>query len=114
MRGAIEQSMRVHPRARLADPAAAQRRAAGSSLLEIAFLGLGWFFSGRPFMGILMFSLGTVYLTVVYVVLAVASNTGPFPYLLAIYVTMIVLSGLGCYRSYLRDTRLGAGTEIGG
>jgi hypothetical protein len=114
MRGAIQQSMRVHPRARVSDPALAQRRAAGSSLLEVAFLGLGWFFSGRPFIGILMFSLGTIYLTVVYVVVAVAGNTGPFPYLLAIYVSMIVLSGLSCYRSYLRDTRLGTGTEVGG
>jgi cbb3-type cytochrome oxidase subunit 1 len=107
MRGAIQHSVRVHPRARTGNPAEAQRRAIGASLLEFVFLGLGWFFSGRPFIGILMFSLGTVYLTIVYVVLAVASNSSPFPYLLAIYAAMTLLSAVGCYRSYVRDVRTG-------
>jgi cytochrome c oxidase cbb3-type subunit 1 len=111
MRGAILQSVRVHPRARLADPGAAQRRAVGSSLMEFIFLGLGWFFSGRPFIGILMFSLGAIYLTVVYVVIATAGNGGPFPYLLAAYVSMLLLSAIGCYSSYMRDVKLDAETS---
>jgi hypothetical protein len=111
MSGAIRQSVRIHPRARAADLATAQRRAIGSSLMEVIFLGLGWFFSGRPFVGIMMFSLGAIYLTVAYVVVAIAGNSGPFPYLIAAYAAMIVLSGLGCYRSYMSDSRLGS--EVG-
>ena len=88
------------------------RRAILSSCMEALFLGLGWFFSGRPFIGILMFSLGTGYLTVVYVVLAVAGNSGPFPVLLAIYAAMIILSGTGCYRSYVRDMRLSTEASV--
>ncbi|MEO8286436.1 MAG: cbb3-type cytochrome c oxidase subunit I [Chloroflexota bacterium] len=109
---ALQQSVRIHPRARIADPAASQRRALLSLVLEACFLGLGWFFSGRPFIGIMMFSLGTIYLTIVYVVVAIAGNSGPFLTLLAIYVGLLILSGFACYRTYVRDSRLG--TQVGG
>jgi cytochrome c oxidase cbb3-type subunit 1 len=103
MSGAIRQSIRVHPRARMSDRAAAQRRGIGSALLELIFLGLGWFFSGRPFMGILMFSLGTGYVSIAFVVLAIAENTAPAPYLLAIYAVLLLLSAGAVYRTYMRD-----------
>jgi hypothetical protein len=101
MAGALRSSVRVHPRARVATTAAAYRRALGSALLEVVFPGLGWFFSGRPFIGIMMFSIGTIYLTVVYVVVALAGNTGPFLALVLVYVAMVLVSGMACYRTYL-------------
>jgi hypothetical protein len=67
----------------------------------VVFPGLGWFFSGRPFIGIMMFSIGTIYLTVVYVVVALAGNTGPFLALVLVYVAMVLVSGMACYRTYL-------------
>lgn len=106
MRDAIRHNVRVHPRARTTNPGVAQRRGLGAGCMELVFLGIGWFFSGRPFIGILMFSLGAIYLTVVYVVIAIA-GVGAFPVLGAIYIAMLLLSGLGCYRSYVRDAALG-------
>jgi hypothetical protein len=47
----------------------------------------------------------------VYVVIAAAGNGGPFPYLLAIYVAMLLLSAVGCYRSYMSDMRLSSETS---
>ena len=103
MSGATRQSVRVHPRARMSDRPAAQRRALASVVLEMLFLGLGWFYSGRPFIGILMFSLGTGYVSIAFVVLAIAENTGPVPVLLAVYVSLLLLSAWGVYRTYMRD-----------
>jgi hypothetical protein len=101
MSHALRSGVRVHPRARTDSAAVANRRAIGSALLECIFPGLGWFFSGRPFIGIMMFSLGTVYLTIVYVVVAIAANTGPALALLLVYLAMVLVSGAMCYRTYL-------------
>ena len=105
MAGAIRQSIRVHPRARVASPALAQRRAITSAFMECIFPGLGWFFSGRPFMGTMMFSLGTIFLTVVYVVIAFAGNGGPFLTLGIIYLAIIFLSATFCYRTYVSSMK---------
>jgi hypothetical protein len=40
------------------------------------------------------------------VVLAVAGGANLIPPLLVPYFTIPLLSGIGCYRSYLRDARL--------
>lgn len=105
MSAAIRASVRVHPRARTSSPALAFRRAITASVMECIFPGLGWFFSGRPFMGILMFSLGTAYLTIVYVVVAFAGNAGPFLTLIIIYLVIILSSALACYRTYFTSLR---------
>lgn len=105
MAGAIKYSVKVHPRARVSSPALAQRRALTSALMECIFPGLGWFFSGRPFIGILMFSLGTIFLTVVYVVIAIAGNGGPFLALALTYLAIILCSGFACYRTYMTSLR---------
>ncbi|MGA7732818.1 MAG: cbb3-type cytochrome c oxidase subunit I [Chloroflexia bacterium] len=105
MAGALRSSVRVHPRARADSPAVAGRRAIASALLECVFPGLGWFFSGRPFIGIMMFSLGTIYLTIVYVVVAIAGNTGPFLALVLVYLAMVLASGATCYRTYVSSLR---------
>jgi hypothetical protein len=111
MRGAGRQSVRVHPRALTPDPVAAQRRGLAAFLLEalgggLGFMGMGWIYSGRPFVGIMMLgSWGGGFWTFVYVVLAVAGGDQLLPVLLIPYFTLPVLSGIGCYRSYMRDTR---------
>jgi hypothetical protein len=106
MAAAIHQSVRAHPRARFSDPSQVQRRGLVSALLECVFPGLGWFFSGRPFIGIIMFSLGTAYLTLVYIVIAVAASGGPFPVLAGLYIATVLSSSVLCYRSYLSDSRV--------
>jgi hypothetical protein len=105
MSDAIRFSVRVHPRARAASPAQAQRRALTSAVMECIFPGLGWFFSGRPFIGTMMFSLGTIYLTIVYVVIAIAGNAGPFLTLGILYLAIILLSGAASYRTYLSSIK---------
>lgn len=105
MAGAIRYSVRVHPRARAASTSEANRRALISAVMECIFPGLGWFFSGRPFIGILMFSLGTLYLTIVYVVVAIAGNSGPLLTLLFIYILIALASGAASYRTYVSSMK---------
>ncbi len=105
MASALRTSVRVHPRARTDSPVVALRRGIASALLECVFLGLGWFYSGRPFIGIMMFSIGTIYLTIVYVVIAIAGNGGPFLSLGLIYLSMVLASAITCYRTYLFSVR---------
>lgn len=105
MAGALRYSVRVHPRARVASSTLAQRRAIASAFMECIFPGFGWFFSGRPFIGTMMFSIGTIFLTVVYVVIAIAGNAGPFLTLGVIYLVIILLSGVACYRTYISAIR---------
>ena len=103
MSGALRQSVRVHARARMDSRPAAQRRGLVSVVLEIIFLGLGWFFSGRPFIGILMFSLGTLYVSIAFVVLGIAGNGGPAPVLITVYILLLLLSAAAVYRTYMRE-----------
>ncbi|MEO5952431.1 MAG: hypothetical protein ABIQ44_08220, partial [Chloroflexia bacterium] len=105
MAAAIRFSVRVHPRARVASPVLAQRRAFTSAFMECIFPGLGWFFSGRPFIGTMLFSIGTIFLTVVYVVIAIAGNGGPFLTLGLIYLAIILSSAASCYRTYITSNR---------
>ena len=56
-------------------------------------------------MGTMMFSLGTIFLTVVYVVIAFAGNGGPFLTLGIIYLAIIFLSATFCYRTYVSSMK---------
>ena len=71
--------------------------------IEIVFLGLGWFFTGRPFIGIMLASLGALYLTIVYVVVGIAGNSDPLGAMLMLYVATLIISSVACYRTYRRD-----------
>jgi cytochrome c oxidase cbb3-type subunit 1 len=107
MRGAAREALRVHPRAVVADPSDAHRRALTSGILEaVGFMGVGWLYSGRPFIGIMLLG-GWIagFLTFMYVVLAVAGGASALPFLLALYYAFTIFSGVACYRSYLRETR---------
>jgi cytochrome c oxidase cbb3-type subunit 1 len=111
MRDAGQQAVRVHPRALPVSWADAQRRALIALATEafgggLGFMGLGWFLSGRPFIGIMVLgSWGGGFWTFAYVVLA-TGGSGLFTTLLVPYFALPILSGIGCYRSYLRDARL--------
>ena len=90
-----------------ANPAEAQRRALTSGIMEaVGFMGVGWLYSGRPFIGIMLLG-GWIagFLTFMYVVLAVAGGASALPYLLALFYTFTILSGVTCYRSYMRASR---------
>jgi hypothetical protein len=103
MGNALRQSLRVHPRARTSEPGIAQRRGLIGAAFEIVFLGLGWFFTGRPFIGIMLASLGALYLTIVYVVVGIAGNSDPLMGMLLAYLGSLLVSSLACYRTYRRD-----------
>lgn len=111
MRNAGKEAVKVHPRALPANPADAQRRAVVAGLVEafgggLGFMGMGWLYSGRPFVGIMLLgSWGGGFWTFVYVVLAVAGGASLIPVLLVPWFGLPVLSGIGCYRSYIRDAR---------
>lgn len=108
---ATKQSVRVHPRALPETPTNAQRKALTTFLFEavggaLGFMGMGWIFSGRPFIGIMLLgSWGGGFWTFVYVVLAVAGGAGLLPFLLVPYFALPVLSGVLAYRSYVQDAR---------
>jgi cytochrome c oxidase cbb3-type subunit 1 len=105
MRAAAGEAIRVHPRALATDPASAQRRALTSGIIEaVGFMGVGWLYSGRPFIGIMLLG-GWIagFLTFMYVVLAVAGGAAALPYMLGLYYTCTIISGVACYRSYLRQ-----------
>jgi hypothetical protein len=100
---ALSNSARIHPRALPSSLGQARFRAILSALFEFVFLGLGWFFSGRPFIGTLMFTLGAFYLTIVYGIFALAGNLGPFLGVLIFYLAMLLFSALWSYTTYMHD-----------
>jgi hypothetical protein len=105
------QYVRVHERALPPNMAEAQRRGLTGLALEVVggalgFMGLGWLLTGRPFIGIMV--LGSWcggFWTTAYVLIAVTDGAPILPFLLIPYFTLPILSGIGCYRSYLRDVR---------
>ena len=106
MRNAGSEAMKVHPRAAADSYAAAQRKALASGLIEaVGLMGIGWLFSGRPFIGIMLLG-GWIsgFLTFMYVVSAIAGGT-VIPYFAIIFYTFTLISGFNCYRSYMRDAR---------
>jgi hypothetical protein len=112
MRNAGRDAVRIHPRALPTSLADAQRRGITAGLMEafggaLGFMGMGWLMSGRPFVGIMALgSWGGGFWTFVYVVLAVAGGASLLPVLLIPWFGLPVLSGIGCYRSYINDARL--------
>lgn len=111
MRGAGQVAVQIHPKAMPPSPAMAHRRALIGSAIEalgggLGFMGMGWIFSGRPFVGIMMLgSWGGVFWTTAYVAWAIVGGTGLMGILLVPWFTLPILSGIGCYRSYMRDAR---------
>ncbi|HEX8598329.1 MAG TPA: cbb3-type cytochrome c oxidase subunit I [Chloroflexia bacterium] len=106
MRDAGKASVRVHPRALSANRGENQRRGLVATALEaVGFLGLGWFYSGRPFIGVMLMSGWVGFLTIIYVVLAILEDASLLATLLLPYVACAILSAIGCYRSYMRDAR---------
>jgi hypothetical protein len=109
---ASREAIRVHNRALPATYAEGQRKALVSGMMEAlggaaGFMGMGWLYSGRPFIGIMLLgSWGGGFWTFAYVVLAVAGGANLIPVLLVPWIVIPVLSGIGCYRSYLRDARM--------
>jgi cytochrome c oxidase cbb3-type subunit 1 len=105
------QALQVHPRALPSDRWGAQKRALGAFFLEalggaLGFLGMGWLFSGRPFIGIMLLgSWAGGFWTFVYVVLAAAGGDSLLPVLLVPYFTLPVLSGISAYRTYIQQAR---------
>ncbi|MBF6613612.1 MAG: cbb3-type cytochrome c oxidase subunit I [Chloroflexi bacterium] len=106
MRSAGQQSVHIHSKALPTSTDVAQRRAAVGLALELLFVGIGWFFSGRPFVGIMALSGAVGYTSVAYVVIAIAGNSALLPFLIGMYYVAALFSALGCYRSYMRDARL--------
>ncbi len=108
---ARRQSVRVHPRALPETRGGAQRKALSTFAFEavggaLGFMGMGWIYSGRPFIGIMLLgSWGGGFWTFVYVVLAVAGGAGLLPFLLIPYFALPFISGLLAYRSYLLHAR---------
>jgi cytochrome c oxidase cbb3-type subunit 1 len=102
MSQALINSSSIHPRALPTSLAQARSRASISALLEIVFLGLGWFFSGRPFIGTLMFTLGAFYLTIVYGVVALLGDAAFLPSAL-VYAALLIFSAFSSYSTYMRD-----------
>jgi hypothetical protein len=106
MRDAGKAAVRVHPRALSTNRAENQRRGLVATALEgVGFLGLGWFYSGRPFIGVMLMSGWVGFLTIIYVVLAILEDGSLIMALLLPYVGFAILSAIGCYRSYMRDAR---------
>lgn len=106
MRDAGKLAVHVHPRALPANRAEAQRKAlTGFGLEAIGMMGLGWFYTGRPFIGIMLMSGWVGFLTILYLVVAIMGNASLLFALLVPYFVLAILSGLGCYRSYMRDAQ---------
>jgi hypothetical protein len=106
MRNAGKASVRVHPRALSGNPGENQRRVLVATGLEaLGFLGLGWFYSGRPFIGVMLMSGWVGFLTIIYVVLAIVGNASLLATLMVPYFAFAIMSAIGCYRSYMRDAR---------
>lgn len=103
---ALRNNSSIHPRAFPTSIGQARSRAVLSALLEFVFLGLGWFFSARPFIGTLMFTLGAFYLTIVYVVIALVGDSAFLPSAL-VYVGLLIFSALSSYNTYMRDASEG-------
>ena len=103
-------AVRVHPRALPNSWPEAQRKALTALGVEavgggLGFMGLGWFLSGRPFIGIMVLgSWGGGFWTFAYVVIA-TGGSGLFTTLLIPYFILPIMSGILCYRTYLRDAR---------
>ena len=103
MRNAGKLAVRVHPSAMPNNLAAAQRKAVLSACLEIV-IGLGWLYSGRPFVGAMLLGFcGGMFWTFAYVVMATSGGAGPLPFLLGLYAAMLLISATGNYRSFMRD-----------
>lgn len=106
IREAARASLRVHPRALSPNRAENQRRGLIATALEaVGFLGLGWFYSGRPFIGVMLMGGWVGFLTIVYVVLAILEDSSLLAALLLPYLLCAMLSAVGCYRSYRRGVR---------
>jgi heme/copper-type cytochrome/quinol oxidase subunit 1 len=111
MRSAGREYLRVHERARPASMSDAYRRAWTGLLMEtvggaFGVIGLGWLMTGRPFIGIMVLgSWGVGFWTMAYVLIAVTNGSLLLPILLIPYFTAPVVSGIGCYRSYIRNAR---------
>ncbi len=106
MRDAGKFAVHVHPKALPVSPGEAQRKAlVGFGLEAIGMMGMGWFYSGRPFIGVMLMSGWVGFLTILYVVLAIMGNASLLFVLLVPYFVLAVFSGIGCYRSYMRDAR---------
>lgn len=106
IRDAGKSAVRVHPRALSGNRAENQRRGLIATALEaVGFLGLGWFYSGRPFIGVMLMSGWVGFLTIIYVVLAIMEDAGLLSALLVPYALCAILSAIGCYRSYMREAR---------
>jgi heme/copper-type cytochrome/quinol oxidase subunit 1 len=111
MSGAGQQATRIHPKAVPTNLDTAHRKALTACLIEAVggaagFLGMGWVFSGRPFVGIMLLgSWAGGFWTFAYVVFAVSGGAQLLPFLMVPYFTIPVLSAIGCYRSYMRDAR---------
>lgn len=112
MRAAVDTALRIHPKALPATLEAAQRRAIVAGLFDalgggLGFMGMGWIYSGRPFIGIMLLgSWGGGFWTLVYVIFAVAGGDQLLPVVLVPYFVLPILSGVACYRSYMRDARV--------
>lgn len=109
-RGRIRQAgkaaVRVHPRALSGNRGENQRRGLIATALEaVGFMGLGWFYSGRPFIGVMLMSGWVGFLTIIYVVLAIVEDASLLAALLFPYIICALLSAAGCYRSYMREAR---------
>jgi cytochrome c oxidase cbb3-type subunit 1 len=111
MAEAGRQYLRIHERALPPNLAEAQRRGLTGLAMEavggaLGLMGLGWLLTGRPFIGIMILgSWGGGFWTMAYVVIAAANGAPLLPFLLIPYFTLPVLSGIGCYRSYMREAR---------
>ncbi|HEY0071164.1 MAG TPA: cbb3-type cytochrome c oxidase subunit I [Chloroflexia bacterium] len=106
VRDAGRASVKVHPRALSPNRGENQRRGLIAAALEaVGFLGLGWFYSGRPFIGVMLMSGWVGFLTIIYVVLAILEDATLLATLLLPYFVCAILSAIGCYRSYMREAR---------
>jgi hypothetical protein len=100
------QAIQVHPRSLPNSPADAQRRALVSSAFElVGFVGLGWMLSGRAFLGILLLTTWGGFWTVVGAAMAITGGLEIPPLFLGLSLIVPVTSAIGCYRTYIRDTR---------
>ena len=105
MRNAGSEAMKVIP-APSQQLCRGATQSSGLQLIEaMGLMGIGWLFSGRPFIGIMLLG-GWIsgFLTFMYVVSAIAGGT-IIPYFAVIFYTFTLISGFNCYRSYMRDAR---------
>jgi len=113
MRAAAHQHALPHPSAVPDDPRQLVRRGIQLAFYEMGagwagFLGMGWFMSGRGFIGVMLLSVWAgIYWTTLFVLLAVTS-AGPLGIgiMVATWVALPFFSGLAVYRTYLTGARI--------